>query len=377
LPQNEPENNLEKILIINPFGIGDVLFTTPIIHTLKEAFMGVKIGYLCNRRTACLLENNPYIDYIFVYERDEFEAMRKESFFVWFKNFFAFLNQIKNKHFDLALDFSLNTPYGFFCWYAGIRMRIGYNFKKRGKFLTKKIPLSGYQAKHIVEYYAELLEYLDISLKYRQLELHLKKEDVKQSEEILNKAGISKNDFLVGIIPGAGRSWGKDAYIKHWPAKNFAALADKIIENYQAKIIIMGDFSEIEIAQKIMNSMKYAAVDLSGKTTLGELAALISKTKMLITNDGGPLHMAVALGIKTISFFGPVDEKVYGPYPPSNHHIVLKKDMPCRPCYRNFKLPLCSRNRECINSISIEEAFAVVRSLWNERDGPAFRSNSD
>ena len=89
-------NNFKKILIINPFGIGDVLFTTPIIHTLKDSFPDVKIGYLCNRRTASLLENNPHIDYLFIYERDEFEAIRKKSTFNWLKQIVVFLYQIKS-----------------------------------------------------------------------------------------------------------------------------------------------------------------------------------------------------------------------------------------------------------------------------------------
>lgn len=352
----------KKILIINPFGIGDVLFTTPVIHTLKDTFSGVKIGYLCNSRGQAILENNPYVDYIFVYERDKFEALRKKSIFIWLKKSIAFLNQIKKEHFDLALDFSLNTQFGFFCWFAGIKERAGFDFKKRGGFLTKKIKLSGYSDKHIVEYYAELLKSLGVELKYRKLELYLKKEDIDKAEEMLTRAGIAQSN-LVGIIPGAGRSWGKDAFLKHWPPENFAQLADKIIENHQAKIIIMGDFSEKGIAEKIIKNMRCKAVDLSGMTTIAELSALLSKMRLVITNDGGPLHMAVALGIKTVSIFGPVDERVYGPYLPGQYHVVIKKDIPCRPCYRQFKMPICYRNRECINSISVKEVFEAVKRL--------------
>lgn len=353
----------KKILLINPFGIGDVLFTTPIIHTLKDTFPQIKIGYLCNRRTAPILENNPYIDSIFVYERDEFETIKKKSFFAWFKQIIAFLNQIKNEHFDLGFDFSLNTQYGFFSWYAGIKERIGYDFKKRGRFLTKKIKLSGYSHKHIVEYYAGLLKFLGLELKYKNLELYLKEEDKIRIEEVLAKASIGNSDLLVGIIPGAGASWGKDSHLKHWPPENFSKLADKIIENYQAKIIIMGDFFEQEMAKKVIKNMYYGAIDLSGKTSIGEFAALLSKMKLIITNDGGPLHMSVALGIKSISIFGPVNEMVYGPYPSSQNHIVIKKDIPCRPCYKKFRMPECLRNRECINYISVEEVFNEVKSL--------------
>ena len=353
---------MNKILLINPFGIGDVLFTTPIIHTLKDTFSGVKIGYLCNSRGQAILENNPYVDYVFVYERDEFEALRKKSSFLWLKKIVVFLNQIKKEHFDLALDFSLNTQFGFFCWLAGIQERAGFDFKKRGWFLTKKIKLSGYSGKHIVEYYAELLRFLGVELKYRKLELCLKKEDIDKADEMLTKAGILQAD-LAGIIPGAGRSWGKDAYLKHWPAEKFAQLADKIIEEHRVKIIIMGDLSEQVIAEKLIKNMRHKAVDLSGITTIGELSALLSKMKLVITNDGGPLHMAVALGIKTVSIFGPVDERVYGPYPLSQSHIVIKKDTPCRPCYQNFKMPECQRNRDCIDSVGIEDVLEAARRL--------------
>lgn len=357
---------MKKLLIINPFGIGDVLFTTPIIHTLKDAFAGVKIGYLCNRRTASILENNPYVDSVFVYERDEFEAIRKKSFFAWLRNIIVFLNQIKKEHFDVALDFSLNTQYGFFSWYAGIKERIGYDYKKRGRFLTRKVNLWDYSEKHIIEYYADLLKYLGLRLGHRELELYLKEDDKRKTEEILSKENVGGQDFLVGIIPGAGKSWERDAYLKHWPPENFAQLADKMVENYKAKIIIMGDFSEKELAKKVIENMHYRAIDISGTTTLGELAALLSRMNLVITNDGGPLHIAVALGRKTVSFFGPVNPKVYGPYPPDeNRHIVLRKTLDCSPCYRKFRLSPCKRNKECLKTIDVKQALEAINRLLN------------
>lgn len=353
----------KKILLINPFGVGDVLFTTPIIHTLKDAFPGVKLGYLCNNRPVDIIKNNPYIDYVFIYDRDEFVALRKKSFLAWVKKSLEFLGQIKAERFDAALDFSLNTQYGFFSWYAGIKNRIGYDFKKRGGFLTKRIGLSGYSEKHIVEYYGGLLKCLGIDLKYSNLELYLKKEDKESIEGILSKEGISGSGFLIGIIPGAGRSWGKDAYLKHWRPEKFAQVADKLVENYKAKIIIMGDFSEKNLAQTVIDNMQNKAIGLSGLTTIGELAALLSMMKLVVTNDGGPLHMAVALGVKTVSIFGMVDEKAYGPYPPGNNHIVIKKDLSCRPCYRNFRLSECLNSRRCIEDITVDEVYSAIQRL--------------
>lgn len=355
---------LKKILLINPFGIGDVLFTTPIIHCLKDQIPQVKIGYLCNRRTQGVLKNNPYLDKIFVYERDEFESLRKKSFIAWLRKFKDFLNQIRKERFDLVLDFSMNTQYGFFSWLAGIKNRVGYDFKKRGRFLTKRFKFDGFIDKHVIEYYTDLLTHLGVKIKYKKPELFLDHLDIEQVEVLLKSEGLDFSKPLVAIIPGAGGSWGKDAYIKHWPAEKFARLADKIIENFNATIIIVGDFSERKIARQIKELANGPLLDLVGRTTLGELAALFKKTKLVVTNDGGPLHMAVALGIKTVSIFGPVDEKIYGPYPEEKQNLLIHSNIECRPCYRLFRMPACPRQRQCLVSISVEEVFSAVRRLW-------------
>ncbi len=229
--------------------------------------------------------------------------------------------------------------------------------------MTKKIKLSGYNEKHIVDYYADLLNLIGLDLKHKNLELYLNQDASRKIEEALNKEGVKPEELLVGLIPGAGRSWGKDAYLKHWSPEKFSQLGDKIVENYKAKIIIMGDFCEQEIALKVKKAMHYQATDFSGRTDLSELAALISKMRLIVTNDGGPLHMANALGIKTISVFGPVDDLIYGPYPVSQDNIVIKTDLSCRPCYQNFRLSDCKRGRECLASISVEEVFRAVRRL--------------
>ena len=88
------------------------------------------------------------------------------------------------------------------------------------------------------------------------------------------------------------------------------------------------------------------------------------KMRLVVTNDGGPLHMASALGVKTVSIFGPVDEKVYGPYPPSDKHIVItNKNITCRPCYKNFRFWGCPNNLSCVKDITVDEVFTAVRSL--------------
>jgi len=124
-----------------------------------------------------------------------------------------------------------------------------------------------------------------------------------------------------------------------------------------------GDAQENAIAETILKNLKSKITNFVGKTNLSELVALIGQAKLLITNDGGPLHIAVALKTKTVSIFGPVDSSVYGPFPASQQHIVVDANLACRPCYQNFRLPNCEHDRLCINTISVEKVYSVVRSL--------------
>jgi len=150
----------KKVLIINTFGVGDVLFTTPLISNLKANYPELFIGYICNRRTAALLERNSKVDRIFVYERDEFLEVHQGSHIAFLKKFLIFFKAIKSEKFDLVLDVSLSRGTSFFTWAIGIKHRIGFNYKNRGIFLNKKIPLAGYEGKHVVDYYLGLLEEL-------------------------------------------------------------------------------------------------------------------------------------------------------------------------------------------------------------------------
>ncbi|MBI4708394.1 MAG: glycosyltransferase family 9 protein [Candidatus Omnitrophica bacterium] len=182
-------------------------------------------------------------------------------------------------------------------------------------------------------------------------------------KHVFEAAGFSENDFIVGIAPGAGASWGKDAKFKHWPAIKYAQLAEKLSLDLGAKIVILGDSSDMPIGEMIFGMMKNKPLDLTGKTSLGDFAAAIKNLNILVTNDGGPLHVAVALGINTVSLFGPVDDLTYGPYPASSKHVVIKKDLACRPCYKNFRMPLCQFDRECIKSIEVDDVFTMIRRM--------------
>jgi len=354
---------LKKFLIINPYGIGDVLFTTPIIRAIKESDRDNIICYWCNERVSEILQEYENIGKVFSLSRGDLKKIYQVSKLEGIRRFLALLREIKKESFQVTLDFSLDHRYSLVTKLLGIKKRIGFNYKKRGRFLTDKIDIDGYSRKHIVEYYLDLLKFIQICPKTKDLDLFFSEDHKLKAKQILARYGVMGKELLVGIGYGAGASWGIDAALKHWPPLRFAQLADKIADELGAKIIILGDSSERSIADIIIAAMKNKPMDLTGKTSLGELAAIISCLDLLVANDGGLLHMAVALNIKTVSIFGPVDDLVYGPYPPSPSRIVIKKNIPCRPCYQQFKVPICDKDKECLKSISTEEVYNSIREI--------------
>lgn len=354
-----------KILIFNPFGIGDVLFTTPLIRNLKENFKDASITYICNRRTEPLLKSNIFLNKVMVFEKDEWRALASKSKFQFLKKFFSFLSEIRREKFDVMFDLSMNSQYGFFFTMAGVRKRIGYNFKNRGRFLTHKLELTqGFGGCHVADHYLTLLRFLDITPKEYPLDLFLSEDSKKKALEILRANIPDKDSFLVAVCPGSGDSWQQTAYFKRWPQEYFLKVCERLQSEFGAKIILFGSKVEEPLCNFIYNGLPVKPLNLCGTIALEEFAGMLSFCKLVLTNDGGPFHMAQALHKKTVVFYGPVDERVYGPYPQQNANVVLfKKDLPCRPCYKKFKFPACPIDKKCLRDITPEEVIAATKKL--------------
>jgi len=353
--------NFKKILIINPFGIGDVLFTTPVISNLRLAYPHAIMGYLANRRTAEILKNNPDITHVFIYERDEFVESYRQNRFKFLQKWFELFNSIKQQGFEVVFDYSLNSTFGFLSWASGINKRVGFDYRQRGRFLTDRVPLTGYEEKHVIEYYLDLLRVIDIPVKTNQMKLDVPGRDLQWAQDWLKDQGINAAKPLIAILPGGGASWGKAARFKRWSAPQYAHLIDKIIENFDAAIILMGDPKEEALCREVLSQAHFPCTMAVGKTSLLGLAALLTRCQGAIVNDGGPLHVAVAVGTKTVSIFGPVDPRVYGPYPVANHTVV-QKNLACQPCYRRFRMANCG-HISCLGELSVEEVYRKVKNI--------------
>jgi len=355
---NLSEKNSKKILVINIFGLGDVLFTTPLINNLKADFPNVSIGYVCNRRSSCILENNKKIDRLFIYERDAFQAIARKSRLQYIKAMLNFFNDIKKEGYDTVLDVSLSNFTDFFTWFIGIPNRICLNYKGRSFFATEKIPFDGYQDKHVVEHYLDFLKEIGVSQRLKELDLPLSDQELKWADDYWKEKGWRDDQKVVALVPGGGDSWGKDAQFKRWSPENYAKLADKIVEKTSAVIILLGAENEQDVCLNISRLMKHPSVSLCGKTTIGQFAGIVKRCSCVILNDGGPLHVSVAVGATTVSIFGPVDENIYGPYPKGKHQVVVK-NLACHPCYRKFRRASCN-HISCLQTITVEEVMRKV-----------------
>lgn len=347
---------MKKVLIANIFGIGDILFTTPLVANLRKAFSGVEVDYLCNARSKDVAECIPGVNKILVYEKDDFRSLWRKSKKAFLSSALGLFREIKNGKYDVVFDFTLQREFGFIFMLAGIDKRIGLDYKNRGVFLTDKLPLEGFENRHVAEHYLDLLDLVGLKPEIEEMCIYPDPVSLEWADEYLSGKGLEEKPFMA-VVPGGGASWGKQASRKRWHEEGFLAVADELSEK-GVNIAILGDPLEEELCTFVAGKMKKEPKIKENNLTLKEYIALLSKSALVLCNDGGPLHLAVALGVPTVSVFGPVDEEVYGPFPRSAKHKVIKvEDLACRPCYSRFKLPECDFDTRCITDIKPEEVI--------------------
>jgi len=349
-----------KILLVNPFGIGDVLFSTPLIKILQRNYPKASLYFICNKRTHAALERCPQLKGIYVFEKDDFRNLWRKNKPQFLKEFTSFIKKIKKERFDLAIDMSMGHQYSFFLKILNIPERIGFDYKGRGRFLTRKLEFDGFNDKPIGEYYKDLLKLIDLdTIGHEPTGIWLNTEDRDYIDRFFDNAGIGRSDTVIGIAPGGGESFGpRKIHFKRWPKERFAELAKMLISKMGSKVILIWGPGEEGLVKEIVDLMDVKPI-ISPKTTIRQSAALMSRCDCVVCNDSGPLHIAVAVKARTVSIFGPSDPNVYGPYPKGGRHISIVKEIECSPCYKKFKLPNCA-TLDCLNGIDVKDVYQAV-----------------
>lgn len=344
----------KRILIFNVNWLGDVLFSTAAIRNIRHNFPGSFIACIIPARCYQILKGNPRIDEIIIF--DEKERHRN------ILSQLGFVKMLKDKKFDTVFLLHRSFTRALICRLAGIPQRFGYYTKKRGFLLAKKIVPPKRDSLHRIDYYLNLLEKIGLKVEDRYLEFFLHDEDMVFVDDFLKKNSISKprantsgescGDFLVAINPGG--NW----IPKRWPKEYWAEIADKLISEFNAKVIITGNLSDVPLAREIKAAMKEEPILAAGVLNLKQLGALCKRADLFITADTGPMHIANAVGAKKIiAIFGPTSPEITAPYPLKNV-IVLQKEVGCKiPCYQVH----CKDNR-CMKAITPDDVLVKIGS---------------
>ncbi len=351
---------LRRVLVVHPFGIGDLLFITPVLRALRLVPTVETVDLLLGSRTRAVVENNPHVNDIFVVDKDR---MRRQTRWENFREVLELGRKLRAKHYDLILDYSLRREHAF-CgrFVLGIPQCAGFAFKKRAVFHTIRYPLAeGFLKRHAADHYCDLAELAGISVEDRFLEFYFPPDAEALEKQVVKKMGGIGKPFLT-LSPGGGDSWGREAAFKRWPVKNIAEFVRKLQTKLDVKgICILGSASEKELCEELKRSLGIPAVVLAGETSLNETAMILKKSALFAGNDGGLVHLARALEVPLIGFYGPVPPEVYGPYPPSQSAAtVFKKGLECRPCYHKFRFNNACATIACLTELTPEDA---IRSL--------------
>lgn len=340
----DPDN---KILIFNVNWLGDVLFSTAVIRNARRNYPNSFIACVIPSRCYPILKGNPHLDEIIIFDEKE----RHRSALAKLR----FARLLKSKKFDKVFLLHRSFTRALICRLADIPERIGYRTRKQGFLLTKKIAPPLRDTLHRIDYYLNIIEKAGLRVEDRYPEFFIGEKDLKFVDNFLNQKAINKNDFLVAI--NTGGNW----LPKRWPREYWAALADKLISEFGAKVIITGSYSDIQNARDIKDRMKEKPIIASGAFNLKQLGALCKRLDLFITADTGPLHIGNAVGAKRIiALFGPTSPKITGPYPLKNI-VILAKDIGCKvPCYRVN----CKDNR-CMKAITPDEIIEQIKSQTN------------
>ena len=348
--------------MIEPFGIGDLLFVTPVLRALRCIPGMERVDLLLGSRTQAMVETNPHVNDIYVINKDDYH---KKGWRYALGHAWGLGRVLRRQRYDLVLDYSLQSEYSFMAWLLGIPYRAAFDYKRRAFFSNYRLPLpEGFWGRSVIDFFAELLEQVSVPVRDRRVEIYLTAEDKQEASAILQKEGLSEKRVLLMLAPGGGASWGKDAAFKQWPAASFAKLIETLKEKIDIEgLVILGSAEEFTLGETVRSGVSLPATNLCGKVGIRTAAALLRHGKLFLGNDGGLVHMAHGLGVPVLAFYGPVSPEVYGPFPKNSQALsIYKDDLTCRPCYYRFRYKSNCQDKACLQNLTPDEVLQKIEA---------------
>jgi heptosyltransferase-2 len=282
--------NFKNILIVRTDRIGDVVLTTPAIKALREAFPGARLTILVSPVTKELVGGNELLDEVLI---DDRHGVHKGL-----GGYLKIVSMIKKQKFDLAVNYHTKKRTNLLCFLAGIPLRTGYKNSKFGFLLNRPVTDERHLGKkHEAQYCLDVLREIGVNAEDLTLYLPVRKDALMWVDHLKIKHALTKHDRVIAVHCGASDP------AKQWPAKNFAQVIDSVHKRFASKVILIGSFEERRISQEVISLCRGSVIDVTGETTIAQLAALLSQCSLLISNDSGPVHMAAGVGIPVVSIF--------------------------------------------------------------------------
>ena len=335
--------------------IGDVVLTTPVIRSVRNALPEAYIAYLGEKHAVSLLEHNPCLDEIipFDFARPTIVEQPLVAF------------HLRRRHFDLAIDLFNNPRSALLVYLSGAKTRVGADRKGRGSLYTIRVKDDG-GPKTAIAFHNQFIRAVGIEPTSNRTEIVLTDDERREARIYLRWVDHENNPLdmnrpIVCIHPGA--TWPA----KRWLPERFGELADLLVAKLGVQVIMIGGAND---TAEINSSLKHSVsnVKVLQNLPLRQLAAIISHCSLFIGNDAGPMHIAAALGTSTIGLFGPGEENIWFPYSAAEGHSALRRDVSCHPCHLDF----CNRQgdgyMECMKLLAVGEVLeAAERSLRLKR----------
>jgi heptosyltransferase-1 len=355
-------NEFQRILLIKPSAVGDVIHVIPVLDRLRMRYPNAQIDWMLTPHNAELVRNHPALSNVVLFERQAYGKPWKDwSAPAGLVKMFA---DLRSANYDLVIDLHGQFRSAMFALATAAPTRIGFDrprkrVRKLGRQLTEdtfdhawqgaregswivythRIPIPTLDA-HAIDRYLWLSELLGLPDSTPRFDLRIDESAREKAAGLLESSGLSGGPLLL-LAPGT--VW----ETKHWIPSHFAEVGRQFrSEGWSVGLIGAG--RDRMVCAQIKTALP-EAVDLAGKTSLPELAELIRRARLCVTNDSGPMHLAAALGTPVVAIFGPTDPVWVGPY--GQPDSVVRVDLPCSPCYLR-KLRDCPFNHQCMREVT-------------------------
>ena len=342
----------EHILCVRLSAIGDVIHALPIANAIRKAYPAAEISWIVQQKAYDLVVGNPNLDNVILLPKERWRREFKDDKKGTLKEGHQFFIELKEEYdFDLALDVHGLFKSAFTAYLSGADKIIGPRDGREGSTLFYDQQVSLPEGKiHQIERNLHLASAIGAKEDEVSFDIKISKAVKNKIKYLLADLEIEAGQDLIAINPFT--SWES----KDWLQERYAQLADRLRTALEARVLFTGGPSDKEGVAQIMAAMDEKAHNLAGETNLEELAELYRRLDLFIGGDTGPMHLAVAQGLKSIVLMGPTDPKTHGPY--GEEHLVIQPELKCKNCWERD----CPKEEHlCMEKIRVEEVFAAVR----------------